>query len=292
MQSLTSAFTEIEKSVCTLNATLFVAEESGPTERVQLQTYLGSGGTKYASRLSNDRVLLCPTSMNAHWPSVVRGEVMMSKALTTLGLLSPLSKSATLSLSLELKDSVPVYTSMPFDQITVKMGYYIIDSKNDGGSTWKQGKHYLFQDNKARLKEENWDSVVNPLIKDIALLCLYNVAVPTDSLNLAVRKKSGTPSEYEIRYFGFDFVTKGGQYQMPSEKPLKIEEIAINKPRTIFDRLLMTMCEYEFADRDLQPGALSKHGGFFKPLHQRLVERYTPFVQRMIQRLSEENQQS
>ncbi len=66
------AYKQIEKSVCTLNATLFVAEESGPTQSVQLQTYLGSGGTKYASRLSNDRVLLCPTRMDVHWSSVVR----------------------------------------------------------------------------------------------------------------------------------------------------------------------------------------------------------------------------
>jgi hypothetical protein len=52
--------------------------------------------------------------------------------------------------------------------------------------------------------------VINSLITDFAKICLYNVPINGDSVNIAVVKK---PSEnavcqYEIRYFGFDFSWK------------------------------------------------------------------------------------
>ncbi len=263
-------------------ATLYVTDETGKHPETLLEC-LGKGGSKMAIQIGKGRALILPNmsidpiaDIAGRWERIVLEEVKMSKILTGLGLLSPLSEQVSVTLIESSEHVIPAYISETFENLSLK-GCFIIDMKNTYSSTWKKGKHFLFQSDKERLNEKNWDSVFGSLLTDIAKIWLHRIPVGGDSLNIAVVKTppDSAVCQYEVRYFGFDFSSKSGYLEIPDveNRPLTSpdRDEVIRLVDTI-DTILVNIFSCEFGKRYeyRKEGSAS-----LRDLKNRLVERYS-----------------
>jgi hypothetical protein len=229
------------------SSNLFVLGEAGMAQE-KILCILGEGGSKKAIQISGNRALMLP-NMNVdptkdiaeRWERMVCEEVKMSEILSRIGLLSPLAKQVSISLTESSKHVIPAYVCETFDSSSLK-GCFIVDSKNRKSSTWKQGLHFLFQSEADRWNEENWHRVLDSFLTDVAKICLWNVPAEGDALNFAVVEKpcKSAICQYEIRYYGFDFSSKHGSTVIPDvenkpeilpniDKAKRLVEAAVNK---------------------------------------------------------------
>lgn len=261
---------------------IYISEGKGLHQELLLGI-LGAGGSKKAIELQGGRALIVPNMDTANcsvlvtrWKRMVHEEIVMSKLLTKIGLLSPLSQRVRISLSIDSPErTIPAYLSETFEKLGKTKGWFIIDRKNFASSTWKQGENYLFKTEEERLNEKNWDSVVNSVLSDVVKICEHNIPAGGDSLNLAIVNKPSESAvcQYEIRYFGFDFSSKNEYLSM-----LQIQ----NKPphaTWLFERILDLVFYYEFGER-YDDGDES---GKLRGLKDQLVQKYSKNI---ISRLS------
>lgn len=210
-------YEQLSKRMQEGNATLCIADETGENQET-LGQVLGVGGSKVAIQISRGKVILLPKikerdsirDIAYRWIRMVSEELAVSKVATSEGLLTPQSKLVTVSLAPSV--SMPAYVCESFVNLRDTRGWFIIDPKIPQNSTWAEGQS-LFKRPEDGLNEANWDLVLDPLLTDIAKICNCHFPVGEDSLNLAVVRNpsSHSVSDYQVRYFGFDFSNKNNQ---------------------------------------------------------------------------------
>ena len=130
------------------------------------------------------------------------------------------------------------------------------------------GENFLFKTEEERLKEASWDSVVDPLLTDLAKLSLFDLGIGGDSLNLAIVP---TPSQsYELRYFGFDLSHSAVRRTIPPNPLLEPDRAQITE---FLDNALGILFDNEFAPRYASPAYPT-----LPDFKQRLIEKYVPIV--------------
>lgn len=267
------------------NPSIYITDENGQ-HKEKLLGVLGKGGSKQAILLEKGRALLLPNmdqdstdGISKRWERQVREEIAVLNFISSLGLLSPLSKEVKISLSSEaLEGVIPAYISESFENLGNKRGWFIIDSKRDESCTWRLEKDFLFKSEEDRLNEKNWDYVLDEMLTDIAKISMYDIPAPGDSLNIAIVKKPPPQlgaSEYGIRYFGFDFSRKDGSISIPTLQKCDRESDQSWWVERILSAMLSTIFSSEFGSKYIyEPGEK-------KPLHdlkERLIERYTKVI--------------
>lgn len=187
-------------------------EENGD-EKIQetVLGLLGEGGSKRAYALENGNALLMPrfesiSDIQKHsqfWSDVIDKEVDGTKRVKELGCLACDLKRVDLFMTPNSKIKLPAYETEAFDHLASR-GIWIIDTKNEESSTWNRS---LFQKNSDRFDVQNWEKILDPFLKDLTKLLIHNVWLYPDNTSMAVIKKTQADpiSNYEVRYFGFDF---------------------------------------------------------------------------------------
>lgn len=252
---------------------LYVLDESDQLKKEFVVKSLGRGGCKKAVQLADGRALLIPNmdsnvaeGVNTYWPHVVSEEVQMSKYLQEIGLLG--LKLEKVTIFPRKGSSFPSYVTDSFASLKEK-NIYIIDQKNDESSTWDKK---LFANREDRENLEKWKPLIDPLVKDIAKLALYNLPLSGDSLNLAIVKNE---DDYQIRYFGFDFTGKTSRISMPGGfRKLNIDNMSKNLSddlRFAFSAILWKVLFAEYSTGGFQL-SLSDDG---ENLKKRLIETYS-----------------
>lgn len=271
----------LNTKICQKNSILYITDKTGPHQEMLLDV-LGAGGSKKAIQLEGGKALIIPnmsansiSSIEAMWKKMVYEEVAMSQLLTSIGLLSPLSKRVSISLSPNASEGIiPAYTSETFESLGKTKDWFIIDIKNSKSSTWIKGKDFLFNSEEDRLNEENWDSVTDLMLTDVLKICAYNIPAGGDALNIAIVKKSdlsgkSMKSKYEVRYFGFDFSSKNPEVLLSipqiKERPSLIDT---SGAKPLLFSLLDFIFFYEFGD-SYESGEEKLTG-----LRDRLIVRY------------------
>lgn len=263
-------------------AIVFIKDDTG-IHQEKLLSLLGQGGSKKAYQLDGGRALIVPNmgsdfmdGIFMNWRRYVDEEVAMSQFLTEIGILSPLSRRVTLSLAQDFNEAIPAYISETFQNLTKTKGWSIIDSKNAKTCTWILEKDFLFNSEKDRLEEKNWDSVVDSVLTDVAKIALYKIPIKIDSLNFAIIKKpsQSTASQFEIRYFGFDFSDKYEKLSMPTIEKKSLEISYGDEAREALNSILDYIFFVEFGRRyELGPEREN-----LKDFKNQLVERYIEVV--------------
>lgn len=263
---------------------VYTQRDLGVTREETLLRVLGRGGSKKAVEIEGGRALILPNTdvddfigIMYRWKRMVDEEVAMSDLLIRLGLLSLSSKRVQISFSLEGKEGViPAYLTESFASLAQTKGWFIIDTKNRQSSTWKFKTKFLFGSQEERLKEENWDSVVNMLLSDVAKIYFHNLPAFGDALNIAIVKnlpQKGV-SPYEVRYFGFDFSSKWGAISQPKIREKPPEFIDPNTISRLLNGILDSVFFYEFG----RTYDYDQEGLPFRNLKDKLVEKYTPMI--------------
>lgn len=249
----------------------------------KLLKILGKGGCKRAIELERGRALIVPNMdvevdfFAMSWKGIVDEEVTMSQLLTKIGLLSPLSQKVRISFSADSdEETIPAYLSETFESLGKTKGWFIIDTKNSKSSNWKQGKDFLFTSEEDRLNENNWDLISDSLLDDVAKMCIYDIPTPTDSINIAIVKKTSKSeiSPYEIRYFGFDFSSKSCILSIPKIQERLSKEPNMNKVEGVLNRILDWVFYCEFGKRYDSGTEHARLWGF----KNSLVEKYSKEV--------------
>lgn len=270
-----------EKTFNESEPSLYITDETG--QRLETLKFLGGGGSKKAWEISGGRALLLPSFSDSTatiariWERIVLEEVAMSKVLTKLGLLSPLSKQVSVKLTEFSESIIPAYISESFESLSLK-GCFVIDQKNSKSSTWKSGEHFLFQSDEERLNEKNWDSIFDSVLTDIAKICLYNIPSNIDSLNIAIVKKpsDSAVAQHEVRYFGFDFSSKDGLLSIPdADTPSTSPDIS--QAKKILNSIITNVVWCEFFESD---SYYEKKGMNIRKLIERLVEKYVGDIEK------------
>ncbi len=267
---------------------VWIQDSEGLHKDVLLEV-VGYGCFKKAVKLESGRVLLIRNvdlgnidihniklvqEIAAVWQRAVKEEVFMSQLLSKLNLLSPLSREVRVFLAPDAAVSIAAYSSESFDQ-ALRRGVHVIDTNTPKVSTWKYCENRLFSLEEDRRKLEFWDSMVKPLLIDVAQVCKYGVPyLGKDSLNVAIVKISDDPPSYAIRYFGFDFSSKYRVSKLPDgfSKVLSEESAAVHVTR-ILTLMFGKVLEYEYA-----PHFSSRE----YDLQKSLVERYAPQVMALL----------
>lgn len=271
------------------NPTLYIKDETG-THEEKLLGVLGRGSSKQAVLLDKGRALLLPNMRRDpighvanRWERIVCEEVGMSNLLTEAGLLSPQSKQVSISFNPDGSGSIPAYLSETFQSLGETKGWFILDLKNDEeSSTWKEK---LFKTPADRNKDENWDAVFAPLLTDIAKICIHGIPGGGDSLNIAIVKKpdseqgESSASAYEVRYFGFDFSSKGGTLAIPKMAPNSSDYTT--KTKRMVSHILEWVLDREFNEKEFSISMV-----YPEDLYNRLVEKYTKTILTKINELS------
>lgn len=252
----------------------FITDATGVYREVETIRTLGFGGTKVAVELQGGHALLLPSTRADQieriipaWNRIVYEEVAMSQLLTRIGLLSPLSWQVRIACSPVAREgSISAYLSETFENLGRTREWYVIDRKNEDSSIWKLGQHFLFRSEEERLNIQNWDSVVDALITDAVKLCIHQIPFGGDSFNLAIVRNpyATTISQYEARFFGFDFSSK--------RAPLYPRSFNSKSASTIFDSLLDYVCFREFGRRY---DANNEEGARLKAFKNQLLSRYS-----------------
>lgn len=261
----------------------FYVTDGKEKQKEAILGYLGEGGSKKAFMISKDRALILPNMdvdstkcIAERWERMVLEEVKMSKILNRLGLLSPMSEQVQVSLTESSEDVIPAYISENFHSLGKTKGLFIIDNKNPRGTSWKREKDFLFKSDEERLDEKNWEAVINPLLTDIEKICLNNIPIGRDSINIAVVKKllEDDVCQYELRYFGFDFSSKNYHLDIPEiqEGPLTID---FDKSKQLLDYILDNVFFSEFGRRY----DFGEQRSELRSLKDRLVEKYSKKIE-------------
>lgn len=243
---------------------LFVRDGSGIQEQ-RMVKILGEGGSKVAIQMSSGKALIaCNSPMSVMWKRMVSEEVGMSRFLTSLGMLSPLSERVTISFSANSNEEIPAYVSQTFENFRETHNCFIIDVKNKESCTWVSGRDFLFKSDEERFVEENWDSAVNSLMDDIAKLVLFKVPCDSDFMNIAIilKPSESTLCQYEIRFFGFDYSSKIESRPVPK---LPAQAPNMESVESLLNNILATIFYREFSNSPAYPGDLK----------ERLVARYS-----------------
>lgn len=274
-----------------LNSESITIRDSEGLREVKFGKILGAGGCKKAISIGNGQALLVPNMDNTPlehftslWPRVVYEEILCSKLHRKAHLLSSADESVTIFL--DSNHSLPpltAYIAKTFDQLARKKDWLmIVDAKDSHCSTWKREKFSLFHSESDRTIEKNWDSIVEPLLSDIASIYYFEIPVYFDSMNLAVMQNPSDScvSPYQIRYFGFDFTSK---YSTSAMKPLKerglrqeinLKEIE-NLSRLFLSRAI-SLCEFGY-------------NSYSEEFEESLRKRYLPLVQEKVSHLNSQN---
>lgn len=255
----TSSYVDLRKKMEKKDASLYVENGTGKQQENLLEI-LGQGGCKKAIKISGDRALILPnmdvdsvSDVSQRWERVVLEEVAMSKALTSIGLLSPLLQQVNLSLNENSEDVIPAYISETFESLTKTRDCYIIDHKNLNDSEWGKLKKHFFNSEKERLNEKNWKPIIDSMLTDIAKICMYDIPISSDSLNVAImknpRNSQDGESEYEIRYFGFDFSSKNTPLSIPKLEKKNLSTDHRKKVEYLLFSLLESVFFLEFDEK-------------------------------------------
>lgn len=261
---------------------VYLNDETGRHEET-LGGILGAGGSKKAVALTEGRALIIPnmdTDPLKHivprWKRMVYEEVKMSKFLTEIGILNPVSKKVSLSISEDpFAARIPAYVCETFDSLASTKGCFIIDIKNPLSSTWQQDENFLFDSEEDRLADSNWDSVLDSLLTDVSKMLKYGIKPEFDSLNLAIVKKPSTSTkcQYEVRYFGFDFSSKYHKLTLPSHEA-SVTSPDLDQAVALFDLVLSEVFFSEFGFRS-RFGADSEK---LQNLKKHLILKYAPVI--------------
>lgn len=234
---------------------LYIRDEKG-LHLEKLQGVLGNGGCKKAIELEQGRVLMLPCGTGgsfAMWERVASEEVVVGKALSSIGLLSLQHKQVTVAVSRSASEgTITAYICDSFAHLATSKNVFIIDNKNPKSSTWKLGKNSLFHKAEDRLVEKKWDEVVETLLTDITKIFVYQIPYGGDSLNLAIEKNANCipdiSTPFKARFLGFDFTSKRSKlgssvYQKATQMPDR-EEVAF-----VVQKLVNGLVNYEFYKR-------------------------------------------
>lgn len=243
----------------------------------ELGATLGSGGSKKAVQLGSRFALLVPNIQSKEaaagvarwWRSLVDEEVSMTDRFASHGLMTLSSKRVDVYPSSAPSEmGLPAYISESFDSLAATKGCYILDM-NGSNSTWKLGKDYLFATDEERLKEENWDRVLDELLTDVAKICLYDLPGNGDTMNMAIIKKDPC----EVRYLGFDFTDKELMSLFKLEGPVDFRVLEAKAFMYMY-RMLKELIAYEF-------GASDKGEALFN----RLIAKYPKIIAQRMQKM-------
>lgn len=231
-------------------------------QQAKLLETLGKGGSKKAILLDTHQALLLPNMSTdsveeivSRWSRMVHEELVMSEILTKLDLLSPQSKRVSISFLNDSSREIPAYLSDTFKTLCETKSWFIIDTKNSDSSTWKKGKNFLFKSMDDRLNEKNWDFVLDPVLNDIVKICIHHLPISNDSINFAIVKNTSESflSQYQVRYFGFDFSSKYRTLKIPEilETPILAPNmtLALKLVNTVLDKIFAF--EFEACDTKL-----------------------------------------
>ncbi len=251
--------------------TLYISLNKEKLEIANL-TYLGEGGSKraYSIRENKTHALLVPRPAKIgleNWKKTVDSEVNMSQFIESLGLLSARSRKTQISLD-PYGELIPAYVSQSFASFIETDRCYIADCKDlsshESNSTWEFRKNFIFSSKEERLKLENWDLIIKPLVDDIAIMAQYSeFPFGLDCSHIAIISKPETIHRYELRYFTFDFPVRAS---LPNKHMDKIEYEA--NAKQFLEHLIDGFLCYEF-------------GSFFSSnieLRNKLVERNLPII--------------
>lgn len=273
---------------------VYVKDASGKKPE-KLDKVLTSGANKTAIQLTQGRVLMVPNTedvsledMGAWWSNVVEEEVAMSQLFDSHVLLTPRSRRVEISLSSkDGETTLPAYVCESFEHLAQEKGTFLIDM-NGRGSTWKKGEQFLFASDEARMKEANWDKVFDPMLDDLARICLHDLPAGGETMNLAIVNKKHRPHresadddkepdpEYAVRYFGFDFSDKDLLYLFKLEGPVHDRALE-GKAFMHMYRMIQVVFAHEF-------GAAAGSGDV-KALFDRLLKKYPKIVMERVQKL-------
>ena len=123
---------------------------------------------------------------------------------------------------------------------------------------------------KSPFRVENWDEILNPLVKDVRTLVDNGIPISSDSRNaILVGKGAKFHSEghakYEARVFGFDFSDKHKELdQLPEKKPLSEEN-----ERELLSEYIKQVVRVQYSS-----GKVVAFPAEWKELLERLPERY------------------
>jgi hypothetical protein len=260
-------------------SSVYLVEESGKRHQEIFLDMLGEGGSKKAVKLKGERALLLPNMghirhgyapAHLYWERVVLEEVRMSEILEQIGLLSLESKRVNIAVTESSEFLIPSYVSETFDSLAETKGCFIIESNNSQGTTWIEK---LLDSTEERLNENNWDALTKELIKDIAKICVHDISLSGDSLNVAIVKKPlNQPHPYEVRFFGFDFTSKNHPLEIPlvHDKPTFPENYSTDKITQLVSHFIELVFCSEFDVR-----SVSSTNVEVQLLFNQLVEKYT-----------------
>lgn len=235
----------------------YIKSEKDSLEKIKLGKFLGSGGSKMAYEIEGGKAILLPNTVDnlndvvIRWKRMVDEEVGMTEILTKTSLLSPQPKKVMISFSPETPQ-IPVMISQSFENLGKTHGLFIIDTKNLQSCTWKWKKDFFFKSQEERLDEKNWDSVMSPLLMDIATSYVYDIPIFRDTINFAVQKIDSTSavSSYQIRFFGFDFTSKHRILELP------VGQITKSPDRDEVESFLISLIEeifcWEFSGKQIR----------------------------------------
>lgn len=272
IESLEANILQVIKERIRENEDIYIRDEKGIKNERSL-SYLGEGGSKRAFKLESGLALLLPSFQASflRWKKISKEEVSISQFLTKIGMLSPLSFHVNLAISPTSLFTFPTYASESFENLGLTKKWFIIDWKNEESSTWKEGKNSLFTSEEDRRNLENWNSVVDPLLTDLAKIYLYDIPADGDSLNVAIVKKDSNASiiQYEIRYFGFDFTNT--EYNIPKNIGDFCKKPNINKIYSILNLVLDSVVRTEYTFDKYEIGPYSSNNRLLK---YQLLEKY------------------
>lgn len=270
---------KILKTVMKNRAVLYLKDVNGIQQAKLLKT-LGKGGSKKAILLDTNQALLLPNmgtdsveEIVSRWSRMVHEELVMSEILSKLELLTPQSKRVSISFLNHSKEEIPAYLSKTFKALSETQGWFIIDTKNPDSSTWKKGKDFLFKSMDDRLNEKNWDYVLNKVLNDIVKICIHHLPISNDSINFAIVKNSSESflSQYQVRYFGFDFSSKYRTLKIPEilETPTLAPNmiLALKLVNTVLDKIFAF--EFEAWDTKISKFKDTLAQKYIKEIHSR-----------------------
>lgn len=265
--------------------TVFLLQDNTAKE-VQLIEVIGFGANKIAVHISGDKVLMLPNGDHRYlstqhiddWKKIVDEEIEISNLFQSRGLMTSAPKKVQVSLSPQASNgALSTLVAETFQSLAKCKNLFVLEPDRDS-SIWKKGVNFLFATPEERMQAENWDSVLEPLLTDIARIALYDLPAISDSCNLAVHKKPEdhtSASPYEVRYFGFDFHYAKSMLKAKRANDSPLEE-RVDSYLHIF---LHTVFKHEFPMTYSQNRVMG--------LRYRLCVKYAPIITKRIKEIFE-----
>ncbi len=268
---------KIEDALKNLNISFWL-EKEGVRTPISLQIVLGSGGQKYAWKLSDQNVLMLPNYDADHapkiagsWGASVQEEVRVSQFLNQHDLLNCNHQFVKVFLDPQSEDYLPAFVSDSFDELKRK-NIFVVEGKSNKTSPWlKEKNRVLFQNEANLLNEESWDEVLKPFVSDMTKIIKYGIPAYGDSFNFAIQKRDDTNFPYQVRYFGLDFSKKSEHHFLPlNERGDFSPKIVHKKASNLLSEYLERIMEIEY----------SRHPGHkdYSQLKKSLVDKYAQAI--------------